>query len=138
NGSTSRTSWRRSTKASRLGRLDPRAVCLDGLLPRGSGKTAIAIRSDTGIGLNQALVLDARKHVRHQDVGDREFLRRHMVAAGEPELEVFQNPVYPADQERAVLAATSIRRPVEHEEAEERRLDRVHRSEAPAHHLRLS
>jgi hypothetical protein len=59
-------------------------------------------------------------------------------AVGEPSLPVRQHPIRPADEEIAVLPAAAIRRPVEHQQAEQRRLDRVHRGEAPAHHLRLA
>jgi len=119
--------------------LDPRAVRLDGPLPRGPGQAPIPIRCDSRIRRDQSLVLDARvEHMRHQDIGDGEALCRDEVAVGEPALQIRQHPVHPADQELAVLAATAIRSPVEHQQAEQRRLDRVHRGEAPAHHLRLA
>lgn len=125
--------------ADDLSRLDPRAVRLDGPLPRGPGQAPVPIRRNSRIRRDQSLILDARvEHVRHQDVGDGEILCRDEVAVGEPALQVRQHPVHPADQELAVLAAAAIRSPVEHQQAEQRRLDRVHRGEAPAHHLRLA
>jgi hypothetical protein len=76
--------------------------------------------------------------VRHQNVGDGETPRRDEVAVSEPALQALQHPIHPADQELAMLAAAAIRSPVEHQQAEQRWLDRVHRGEAPAHHLRLT
>lgn len=122
-----------------LSRLDPRAIRLDGPLPRGPSQAPIPIRSESRIRRDQSFVLDAREqHVRHQDVGDGELVCRDEVAVSEPALQVRQHPIRPADQELAVLAAAPIRHPVEHHQAKQRRLDRVHRGEAPAHHLRLA
>jgi hypothetical protein len=60
-----------------LSRLDPRAVRLDGPLPRGPSQAPIPIRRDSRIRRDQSLVLDARReHVRHQDVDDGETLCR--------------------------------------------------------------
>ena len=54
------------------------------------------------------------------------------VPVSEPALQVRQHPIRPTDQELAVLAAAAIRRPVKHQQAEQRRLDRIHRGQPPA------
>ncbi len=88
---------------------------------------------------DQALVLDARReHVRHQDVGDGEVVRRNEAPVGEPALEVAQRPMHTADQEFAQPVALAVGRPVVHHQAQQRGLDGVHRREVPAQHLRLS
>src|SRR5438874_13640384 len=85
-----------------LSRLDPRAVRLDGPLPRGPSQAPIPIRRNSRIRRDQSLVLDARgEHVRHQDVGDGELLCRDEVAVSEPALQVRHHPIHPADQELA-------------------------------------
>ena len=77
-------SFGRVVRLADLSRLDPRAVRLDGPLPRGPSQAPIPIRRDSRIRRDQSLVLDAREHVRHQDVGDGETLCRDEVACQAP------------------------------------------------------
>jgi hypothetical protein len=76
--------------------------------------------------------------VRHQDVGDGERVGRDELAAVEPAVRGWRGGACAqADRELAVLAA-SIRLQSSTMQAQQRQLDRVHRGEAPAHHLRLA
>jgi len=76
-----------ATLVRRHSRLNPRAVPLDGPLPRGSCQAPIPIRRDARTRRDQPLALDARReHLRQEDVCDGETLGRDEVAVGEPAL----------------------------------------------------
>src|SRR5690606_7421429 len=84
---------------------DALAIRVDRLLPRRAIRASLLISEHVRMRLHEALVRAAADHMRHQDVGDRELVRRNELAICEPAVELLEAHLSPVPERLARLGA---------------------------------
>ena len=113
-------------------------VAIDRVLPSRTRQTPVTIVSKIAVRLEQIVVLNYSKYVRHQNVSYSETICSNVLAVIKPPLQVGKMTVSPTDQKLPVLAASIILGPVNHQNAHQWNFNRIHSGETPTYYLRFS